>query len=156
MDSLDPDVAQLLINIDQADGGAGHRFAPMFIPSNPAPIAVAPYVVDPHLLLGGPMRTLAERGLVTLGPAGASGDYGEFQITAEGRQAAAAALAERADGKASAEQQVVRHLVESLDKAIARTGDPAQQAALRQVRDGAEAADATVLSAAIKAAAQAA
>lgn len=154
MDSLDPELGRLLQNVVTADGGAQHRFAPMFIATNPAPIAVAPYIEDPQLLLPDPVGRLADLGLLDVEPAGATGAYGAFRLTAAGREAAARAAEEAERGRQTAEQQVVSRLTGALAKALSRTSDPAEQAAIQQLCDAAPAIDPAVLAAAIRRAAE--
>lgn len=154
MTTLDPELGRLLQNVVTADGGKGHRFAPMFIATNPAPIAVAPYIEDPQLLLPDPIGRLADHGLLAVEPAGATGAYGPFRLTDAGREAAVRAAEEAERGRLSAEQQVVARLTGVLAQALPRTSDPAQQAAIQQLVDAASAIDPAVLAAAIRAAAK--
>ncbi|MEV4423156.1 hypothetical protein AB0L40_24740 [Patulibacter sp. NPDC049589] len=150
MASLDQDLAPILLRIADADGGDGHRFAPMFIPQNPAPIAVAPYVADPHELLPAPIAALAERGYLDVAPpAPGKGGYGPFAITPEGREAAARAVAAATDGAAAAaraaDERTAARLLSALDAAIEHAGDGGAQAGLRRLREGAAGVDASVL-----------
>lgn len=154
MTSLDPELGRLLQNVVKADGGANHSFAPMFIATNPAPIAVAPYIEDPQLLLPDPVGRLADLGLLAVEPAGATGAYGPFRLTDAGREAAAQAAEDAERGRKSAEQQVVELLTDALARAAAGTTDPAQQAAIQQLCDAAPAIDPAVLAGAIRGAAK--
>lgn len=154
MTSLDPELGRLLQNVVKADGGANHRFAPMFIATNPAPIAVAPYIEDPQLLLPDPVRRLADLGLLAVEPAGATGAYGAFTVTDAGREAAVQAAQDAERGRQSAEQELVARMTDALARALPKTTDPEQQAAIQQLCDAAPAIDPAVLAGAIRAVAK--
>ncbi|WP_026910446.1 hypothetical protein [Patulibacter minatonensis] len=143
MASLDPALTPILIRIADADGGAGHRFAPMFIATNPGPIAIAPYVQDPQDLLPKPMQALAGLGYLALEePAPGKGGYGPFQLTDAGRQAAKEAAAAEAAGQTAeqraADERTLRRFLTALGAAAEATGDAGDQARLQRIAESAE------------------
>lgn len=159
MESLDQEQAIILQRIVAADEGKGQRFAPMFIESSPAPIAVAPYIVDPHHLLPAPMAKLGELGYLDLeAPAPGKGAYGPFQVTPEGIAAAAKIAAEQEDGAAAAARRAdayaVSRLLAGLDGALEATADDDQRARLQQLRQAADGIEPSVLAGIVRDAAQ--
>lgn len=159
MASLDRELATILQRIVAADEGKGQRFAPMFIATNPAPIAVAPYIVDPHELLPGPIGKLGELGYLDVAPADpGKGGYGPFQVTPAGVEAAAQAAAEQEDGAAAAARRAdayaVSRLLAGLDGALEATADDDQRARLQQIRQAADGIEPAVLAGLIRDAAQ--
>lgn len=153
MDALDPALARILRSVVAADGGADRRFEPMFIAGKPAPIAVAPYVEDPQLLLPEPVGELADRGLLAVEPASGPGPFGAFRVTAAGREASARAEAAAAAGRRSAEEQTVDRLTDALGRAARATEDPAAREGLERLVAAAGAVDPEVLAGAVRRAA---
>lgn len=159
MASLDQELATILQRIVAADEGKGQRFAPMFIATNPAPIAVAPYIADPHVLLPGPIGQLGELGYLDVeAPAPGKGGYGPFQVTAAGVEAAAQAAAEQQDGAAAAARRAdayaVSRLLAGLDRALESTTDDDQRTRLQQLRQAADGLAPAVLAGLVRDAAQ--
>jgi hypothetical protein len=158
MEPLGREQAIILQRIVAADEGRGQRFSPMFIPSDAAPIAVAPYIVDPHHLLPAPIGRLAELGYLAVEAGGPDGAYGDFQVTAAGVEAAARIAAEQEDGAATAarraDERTVARLLAGLVGALEATTDDKQRVGLQRLRQAADGLDPTLLAGVVRDAAQ--